>query len=1040
MASSNDSSTARGVWRRLRLFAEGKRLVHVVIVLSAVLVCLYAIGVVAYVMSLPDIGVRSAFSPNVSHFFDDFLYPEEQDPLRPDDRILAIGGKKVEDWPQLLRRLIELRHRGEAEETDANEDLRKRGNTHLCFQGVEIIRVDYEPAHKPGVVASVWCRLGRSPLETLLPTVLWIFIKAGLFVVGALVYWKRPGERPARLFFLLTVVSCGAYLGGYHWQAIVTQPALLVVFIASSILLPPVSLHFYLVFPRPKPFTERHPRLTMAILYGPPLFFLLVLLAYYAFLRWVLSSGLHDDHSAELIRRLLDGMLWWIYRYFAVALLWYLSSILCLVYSYRTAENATELNQVKWILFGALAALVPLGYSFYLAVQEQERFSGGAATWPMFCASLCVTLAFTISITRYRLMELDKLVSSGAAYLALTGLAALTYYGLVIVGVLLLGSSLIAVPTLAQSLGVGGTVLLLVVLLDLARGRLKKALDRHFRREKLHLDRTIQRMSQAIEQLVDAPTLARRLLTSTTELLGVERGAVYLRQGDPALYRLADSLGAAPPLTELSPGCPLVEELQGEGRLCLRPQPEGGNGERTPAVRQLQYLGGEAAFALAHEGKLLALLVLGPRVDGYGPEDVNLLAAFVQVTALALAGSEGGRRIEALNRELKAKVEKIAEQQQRILALQNRLSARGQGSGVRSQETGVSEEAAKEQPAREEKGRGEPGTTGDGGQPNEDGRREIVGSSPAVQQLMHLVRKVAGSTSAVLLRGESGTGKELLARAVHASSPRSTRPFVPVHCAALSVGLLESELFGHVKGAFTGAVRDQPGRFELANGGTLFLDEIGDVSWEVQTKLLRVLQDKVVERVGSGERISVDVRIIAATHQDLEKLIQQGRFREDLFYRLNVLPIRVPPLRERREDIPELVQHFLTEYGRRHGKVGVHVDDDVLTLLKGAPWPGNIRHLENAIERAVVIAEGPVVTVDDLPPELLQPSALADDPDDTPLEPLGVAGERVERERREREQLVRALAATNGNKAEAARVLGLKRSTLVSRLKKYGLS
>jgi transcriptional regulator with GAF, ATPase, and Fis domain len=307
-----------------------------------------------------------------------------------------------------------------------------------------------------------------------------------------------------------------------------------------------------------------------------------------------------------------------------------------------------------------------------------------------------------------------------------------------------------------------------------------------------------------------------------------------------------------------------------------------------------------------------------------------------------------------------------------------------------------------------------------------------------VQQLLTLVRKVAAVEQAVLLRGESGTGKELLARAVHDHSPRAGKPFVRVHCAALSASLLESELFGHVKGAFTGAVRDRPGRFELAHGGTLFLDEIGDVSWEVQTKLLRVLQEMTFERVGSSEPIKVDVRIIAATHQDLEKLIRLGRFREDLFYRLNVLPIAVPPLRERSEDIPELVQHFLRVYGK-----GVQMDDDALATLKAAPWPGNVRQLENAIARAVVIAEGPVLTLNDLPAGLFQPTEEESAPtEDSVVEvaPAGVQGERAERDRREREQLVRALAATKGNKAEAARALGLARSTLLSRLKKHGLS
>src|SRR5437899_9945048 len=262
-----------------------------------------------------------------------------------------------------------------------------------------------------------------------------------------------------------------------------------------------------------------------------------------------------------------------------------------------------------------------------------------------------------------------------------------------------------------------------------------------------------------------------------------------------------------------------------------------------------------------------------------------------------------------------------------------------------------------------------PGRPAPVAQPSPDG---MIGSSPQVQQLMHLVRRVAVSPSAVLLRGESGTGKELLARALHEHSPRAGKAFVKVHCAALSPGLLESELFGHVKGAFTGAHEDKIGRFELADGGTLFLDEIGDITLEVQIKLLRVLQEMTFERVGSSEPLQVDVRVIAATHQNLERFIKEGRFREDLYYRINVISVLVPPLRERREDIAELALHFLKVHGDRSGKTMLQIDDDALGILKAYSWPGNIRQLENVIERAVVVAEGALIGVSDLPGEIVE--------------------------------------------------------------------
>src|SRR5262249_48779438 len=261
----------------------------------------------------------------------------------------------------------------------------------------------------------------------------------------------------------------------------------------------------------------------------------------------------------------------------------------------------------------------------------------------------------------------------------------------------------------------------------------------------------------------------------------------------------------------------------------------------------------------------------------------------------------------------------------RILALQSQLRQQSLAPGLSS--------PAGTKPNDADEGQG----TRDEGQAS----KHLVGSSPEIRQLLHLVRKVAATDAVVLIRGETGTGKELLAREVHENSPRAARAFVKVNCAALSAGLLESELFGHVKGAFTGATEKKIGRFELAHGGTLFLDEIGDVSLEVQIKLLRVLQEKTFERVGSSETLPVDVRILAATHQDLEEIIRQGRFREDLYYRLNVFPVWVPPLRERREDIAELALHFLAQSARRCQKVVEHLDDDVLVVLKAQSWPGN---------------------------------------------------------------------------------------------------
>jgi Nif-specific regulatory protein len=320
----------------------------------------------------------------------------------------------------------------------------------------------------------------------------------------------------------------------------------------------------------------------------------------------------------------------------------------------------------------------------------------------------------------------------------------------------------------------------------------------------------------------------------------------------------------------------------------------------------------------------------------------------------------------------------------------------------------------------------------------------IVGDSPALRDVLARVEQVAQTLSTVLLRGETGTGKEMVARAIHINSPRESRPFVRVNCAALAPGVLESELFGHEKGAFTGAVARRLGRFELADGGTLFLDEVGDLPGDVQVKLLRVLQEREFERVGGSETIKVDVRVISATHRDLEKQIADGTFREDLYYRLNVFPIVLPPLRERTGDIPLLAEHFVQKYARNAGKNVRGVDAGAVAALVGYPWPGNVRELENVIERALILARGTEVAAGDL--EFTRRAPL---PSAAPAaaSPPGAAarvtdGARPLQERlheQERAAIIAAIDKAQGNIAHAARDLGINRSTLYYRLRKHSL-
>jgi len=303
--------------------------------------------------------------------------------------------------------------------------------------------------------------------------------------------------------------------------------------------------------------------------------------------------------------------------------------------------------------------------------------------------------------------------------------------------------------------------------------------------------------------------------------------------------------------------------------------------------------------------------------------------------------------------------------------------------------------------------------------------QQIIGNSPALQSVLEQVELVGPTDSTVLVLGETGTGKELIARAVHNVSSRCGRPFIKLNCAAIPSGLLESELFGHEKGAFTGAITQRIGRFEAAHGGTLFLDEIGDVPVKLQSKLLRVLQEQEFERLGSTHAHRVDVRVIAATNQDLAGLVTERRFRMDLYYRIDVFPIAVPPLRERVEDIPLLVRHFVERYGARMSKQIPEISQDAMEALMRYPWPGNVRELQNVIERAVILTAGSVLQVPALPsllPSWREAATLED---------------------AERYHILRALEESNwvvGGKSGAAARLGLARTTLTSKMQKRGIS
>jgi len=338
------------------------------------------------------------------------------------------------------------------------------------------------------------------------------------------------------------------------------------------------------------------------------------------------------------------------------------------------------------------------------------------------------------------------------------------------------------------------------------------------------------------------------------------------------------------------------------------------------------------------------------------------------------------------------------------------------------------------------------------GAPKGKGRYGLVGTSAPMQAVYNVIEKVADTPSTVLITGESGTGKELIAKALHEQSPRHDEPLIKVNCAAIPDTLMESELFGYEKGAFTGATSSKPGRFELADKGTLFLDEIGEIPIEMQVKLLRALQEGEFERVGGIRTIKVDVRLVAATNRDLVSEIERGRFREDLYYRLNVVPIHVPPLRTRTDDVPDLVQHIMEKFRTRLGKDVTEVEPDALECLKHYGWPGNVRELENVLERTILFCSGGTISSGDLPEDVICASMPARS---TPSEELTVDGGdgealppgeaslkeivRAETERVERNLILAALKETGGNVTHAAKRLKISRKSLQNKMKELGL-
>ncbi len=886
---------------------------------------------------------------------------------------------------------------------------------------VRWVEVRFSPAEHPEEVVTTWLRLRSLPAPDLALTFIWFACHSVIMALAALAFWNRPFDRGGQLFFAMCSVTLVAFIGGYQWWVIADSPLLTVPFIVSGVLLPAVTLHFFLVYPEPKSILGSRRWVRMLCLYAPPC----AVAAVICWLALLTMGAFPLGLTPEGLRSWLPRLEQWVYVGFLLAAAYFGAILLAVLKSVRSTRNPLLQSQVRGILWAGLLATIPVCYSLYLVWLDRGAFALGRATPPMFVASLLFMLAYGVGMARYKLMLVDELIDQGMRFLAMNVGLSLAF-AVAISGIALAGSGAgSAAGGLDQNWPRLAVVVCAVLVVLWLRNRIQLWIDRRYFREKYPLDRALGRINQVLGRTVEPELLAERMLVACREAMQVGHAALYLRDHATGDFQLVAVDGLDGGKWNWPTDQELLRALRSDG---VRTSDEAAEPDGdSSAHRVLRELDIQLVHSLTGDEGGTGLILLGPKRNGgsFSAEDLAFLTAVGQLTGVALHTARMQLTASQLNDELRTKSAKISEQQRLITMMQSELTTRQVTLPV------VADADA--------------------------GRGLIKGSSPPVLALLDTVRKVAVTDSTILVRGESGTGKELLARAIHENSLRRTGPLVPVHCGALSAGLLESELFGHVKGAFTGASSDRKGRFELADGGTLFLDEIGDISMDVQIKLLRVLQERRFEPVGSTQTLEVNVRLITATHQDLEKLIRQGKFREDLYYRLNVISITSPPLRDREDDVLELAELFLKDAADRNGKSVVCFDDEALQALRVYRWPGNVRELENVVERAVVLADGPTVTLRELPVgisggDLLQDAVtprkkprrrvrLADVPErpggweESPVPRSAPTGSEAE----EQAIIEEALRRSGGNKAQAARLLGMPRSTLFSKLEKFGL-
>lgn len=1027
---------------------------------------LYSLVVLWYVATFPELGIRCLL-PKVHQ---DSSAPERVSvvrfqgeaipvPLKSGDRLVSINDQPVETFFDFLKTTSDLsvaaleagaRLHPNADPVELTGDSvpalveipDPETGTNVRYVHVEFLRSNTDGRE----IAMETAVAVTSPATgDVLLTVMWVLGQSVVMVVALAGFWQRPTDSVARTFCLMSSASMVAFVGGFHWWIIAGNPLLNIPFALCITLVPAATLHFFLKFPREGRSLLKYPRLTLSCLYGV-LGGLGIMLSCIYWAAYSLNGQPGGDLTslqqlASVAREMIAGngselraselsweLLYWLRQLIYLAIfisgLYFAVTVVSILSSLFKTQTVIEKRQASTILIATLFATLPVGRTLYLAFFSRDAFVLGGAQGPMFLASGMFMAAYAHSMLRHRLILADEKLHRGGLYQLTTVLVTITFAAL-----------LAAVVVTARQYSLPGTssvalrfalfvILVLAVSLALwTKDRMQAAIDLRFFSEKYQLDRALEQLNQAAAHLTDPTAMAGMTLRTLREVVDASSALMYVREGSGS-FRLIGGYGAREALPALS--SEHVTILESAEAVVLR-IPATNRETITGVQLLLDDLNSELILTLRDDKGVAGGILLGRRASNttYSAEDIAFLQAIGQMTLLALHSSRANQNLARLTSELQVKVDHISEQQRQLSVLRAELMA--------------IEQHATASIATDER--------------NGFDRCGMRGSSLLMEQVLDTARKASDSTSTVLVRGESGTGKELLARVIQRNSSRADAPFVSVNCAALAPSLLESELFGHVRGAFTGAESNKAGRFQAADGGTLFLDEIGDISPETQVKLLRVLQEQSFEAVGSNETIQVDVRVITATHRNLEEMIAEGTFREDLYYRLNVVSITLPPLRDRREDLIELIFSFLKNAVSKTGKRIRQIDPQALTALENHAWPGNIRELENAIERAVVLADGDTVHLADLPDDIarhpvvplvadqstvepsLDSSLLLDMPESLPVTTTTV--NTPAQTSPEYRQLTDALSQAGGNKAQAARLLNMPRSTFYSKLRKY---